>query len=122
MTIELPDWVTFPEDDWVEITAEEAGLDPEKFGAFIGDMEVKGASFGGEDHSGDKYGAVITRGGYLVHAWGDRHYRHQTASVGKAFMWATSRFCSRRWTHRSRRTDQQILDRRGRTFPLLTNI
>ena len=36
MTIELPDWVTFPEDDWVQITAEEAGLDPEKFGAFIG--------------------------------------------------------------------------------------
>ena len=36
----------------------------------------------------NKYGAVITRGGYLVHAWGDRHYRHQTASVGKAFMWA----------------------------------
>ena len=52
MAIELPDWVTFPEDDWVEITTEEAGLDPEKFGTFIGDMEVKGASFGGEDHSG----------------------------------------------------------------------
>ncbi len=29
MTVELPDWVTFPEDDWVEITIEEAGLDPE---------------------------------------------------------------------------------------------
>ncbi len=88
MTIELPDWVTYPEDDWVEITAEEAGLDAEKFGAFIEGMEVKGASFGGEDHSDNKYGAVIARGGYLVHTWGDRHYRHQTASVGKAFMWA----------------------------------
>ena len=88
MTIELPDWVTFPEDDWVQITVEEAGLDPEKFGAFIAGIECKGASFGGEDHSGNKYGAVITRGGYLVHAWGDRNYRHQTASVGKAFMWA----------------------------------
>ena len=44
MTIELPNWITYPEDDWVEITAEEAGLDSEKFGAFIGSMEVKGAS------------------------------------------------------------------------------
>jgi len=35
MTSEFPDWVTFPEDDWVQITPEEAGLDPEKFEAFI---------------------------------------------------------------------------------------
>ena len=50
-------------------------------------LKVKGASFGGEDHSGNQYGAVLTRGGYLVHAWGDPHYRHQTASVGKALTW-----------------------------------
>jgi len=88
MTFELPAWVTFPEDDWVQITSEEAGLDPDKFEAFITSLKVKGASFGGEDHSGNKYGVVITRGGYLVHARGDRYYRHHTASVGKAFMWA----------------------------------
>ena len=88
MISELPDWVTFPEDDWGEITTEEAGLDPEKFEAFMAGLQIKGASFGGEDHSGNKYGAVITRGGYLVHAWGDRYYRHHTASVGKALMWA----------------------------------
>lgn len=92
MTFQLPDWVTFPEDDWIQITPEEAGLDPGKFDAFIESLQVNGASFGGEEHSGDNYGAVITRGGYLVHAWGDRHYRHQTASVGKAFTWAVLGF------------------------------
>ena len=70
MAVELPDWVNFTEDDRVQITPEVAGLDPEKFAAFIAGLTIKGASFGGEDHSGDKYGAVITRGGYLVHAVG----------------------------------------------------
>ena len=31
---------------------------------------------------------MITRGGYLIHEWGNLFYRHHTASVGKAFMWA----------------------------------
>ncbi len=87
MSDQLPDWVTFPERDWTRITPAEAGLDREKFQAFVADLNVCGAAFGGEDHSGQNYGAVITRGGYLVHTWGDRHYRHHTASVGKAFMW-----------------------------------
>jgi CubicO group peptidase (beta-lactamase class C family) len=30
---------------------------------------------------------VLTRGGCLVQAWGDRQYQHQTASVGKALTW-----------------------------------
>ena len=82
---ELPDWVTFPDDDWTQITPAEAGLDEEGFARFIGGVDVRGASFGGEDHTGDKWGMVLTRGGYLVHTWGDRNYRFQTASVGKAF-------------------------------------
>ena len=84
----VPDWVTFPEDDWTEITPEEAGLDPEGFQRFLNGFDVRGAGFGGEDHTDGRYGAVLTRGGYLVHTWGDRHYRFQTASVGKAFSWA----------------------------------
>ena len=88
MAIEIPDWVTFPGDDWVQITPEEAGLDPEKFAAFLRNRKVDGGNFGGEDHVHDQYGAVLTRGGYLVLAWGDRNYRYQTASTGKAFTWA----------------------------------
>ena len=92
MTIDLPDWVTYPGKDWVQITPEEAGLDPEQFAAFLSRHDVRGGSFGGEDHSGNQFGAVLTRGGYLVHAWGDRHYRFQTASTGKAFLWALLSF------------------------------
>ncbi|MBM3933138.1 MAG: serine hydrolase [SAR202 cluster bacterium] len=86
-TSTLPSWVTWPGDDWQQITPEEAGLDPARFKAFLDGLDVRPGSFGGEDHSGNRYGAVITRGGYLVHSWGDRHYRYQTASVGKALSW-----------------------------------
>ena len=94
MTMDLPDWVTFPDEDWVRITPAEAGLDPGKFDAFIGGLDIRGGEFGGEDHSGNKWGAVLTRGGYLVHEWGDRSYRFHTASVGKAFSWALIGFAA----------------------------
>ena len=51
LTVEVPDWVTYPDEDWREITPEEAGLDPEKFAAWLAGLDVKGASFLGEDHS-----------------------------------------------------------------------
>ena len=86
--VTIPDWVTFPGDDWQQIGPEAAGLDPQRFAAFLATLHPGGADFGGEDHSGNQWGAVITRGGYLLHAWGDRHYRFQTASTGKALMWA----------------------------------
>jgi CubicO group peptidase (beta-lactamase class C family) len=86
--LHLPDWVTYPGEDWVQITPEEAGLDPVGFAAFLKALPVRGGSFGGEDHSNGRWGAVVTRGGYLVHTWGDRHYRYQTSSTGKAFIWA----------------------------------
>ena len=57
----VPDWLTVPKDDWRTITPEEAGLDPKGFAEFIGGLDVKGANFGGEDHSGNQYGAVLTR-------------------------------------------------------------
>jgi len=92
LTVDVPDWVTYPEADWKQITPQEAGLDPALFDAWRAGLGVKGANFGGEDHTVDKYGAVLTRGGYLVHAWGDRHYRFHTASVGKALTWAVLGF------------------------------
>ena len=88
LTVNIPSWVTYPEEDWIEITPDEAGLDSAKFSEFSGNLNVRGGMFGGEDHTERQYGAVLTRGGYLVHVWGDRNYRFQTASTGKAFMWA----------------------------------
>jgi CubicO group peptidase (beta-lactamase class C family) len=83
----LPDWVVYPMKDWLELTPQEAGLDPVGFAAFLRTLAVRGADRGGEDHTASKWGAVLTRGGYVVHVWGDRNYRFQTASTGKAFMW-----------------------------------
>jgi len=85
--MEVPEWVVYPEDDWDTITPEEVGLYSEEFQAFIQGLDVRGADFGGEDHTGSRWGAVLTRGGYLVHTWGDRHFRFQTASTGKALVW-----------------------------------
>ena len=87
MSRDLPAWVTFPEEDWATITPAEAGLDPRAFEAWLGNLDLMGATFGGEDHSGNKWGTMLTRGGYCVHVWGDPHFRFQTASMGKAFMW-----------------------------------
>jgi len=83
----IPEWVTFPEEDWESQNLIEAGIDTNGFNSWISKFDVKGADFGGEDHSGNKFGTVITRGGYIVHVWGDRHYKYHTASVGKALCW-----------------------------------
>ena len=88
MALEIPDWVTYPDEEWTRMTPAEAGLDAQKFEAFLAGLNIRGGEFGGEDHSGNQWGAVLTRGGYLVHEWGDKDYRHHTASVGKAFSWA----------------------------------
>ena len=84
----VPDWVVYPGDDWLELTPEEAGLDPGRFSAFLDGLDVREGTFGGEDHSEGRYGAMLIRGGYLIHSWGDRFYRFQTASTGKALIWA----------------------------------
>jgi CubicO group peptidase (beta-lactamase class C family) len=84
----LPDWVTFPGEEWEPIALDAAGLDAAGFRAFLGTLNTRGANFGGEDHTGDKWGAVLTRGGHLLHTWGDPTYRFQTASTGKALLFA----------------------------------
>ena len=92
VTADIPDWLTYPEDDWQEILPTQAGLEPQLFQTWLDGLDVRCATFGGEDHSNGKYGAVLTRGGYILHAWGDRHYKHHTASVGKALTWAVLGF------------------------------
>ena len=87
MVSTVPVWVTFPGENWAEIAPEDAGLNEPGFRRYLEGMDVGGAAFGGEDHTGDQWGAVLTRGGYLLHSWGDKDYKHQTASTGKAFMW-----------------------------------
>ena len=83
-----PEWVTFPGKEWETITPAQAGFDEEKFERIVGKARPQGASFGGEKHDGNKWGAALARGGCLVRTWGDPDYRYQTASVGKGFTWA----------------------------------
>ena len=86
--IHIPSWVTFPDENWDRIQPSQAGLDVDKFHAFINSLNIRGAEHGGEDHSGNKWGAILTRAGYSLYEWGDVNYRFQTASVGKALSWA----------------------------------
>ena len=82
---QVPDWVVYPETDWVRITPAQAGFDELKFNKIISSSQVRGANFAGEVHDNNRWGAVLTRGGYLVHTWGDPDFRYQSASLGKAF-------------------------------------
>lgn len=86
--IMLPDWVVCPEKEWIDIIPTQAGFDAKRFNQLIVNSNPKGANFGGEVHDGNKWGAVLTRGGYLVYTWGDPDYKYQSASLGKAFTWA----------------------------------
>ena len=83
--ISIPDWVAYPRQQWTRISPAEAGFDGEGFERLLAGARVEGAAWEGEIHQGDDWGAVLTRGGYLVHSWGDPEYAYQTASVGKAF-------------------------------------
>lgn len=83
--IDIPDWVTYPGQQWRQVSPSEAGLDAERFDCLVSEARVKGAAWEGERHEGDDWGAVVARGGYLVHSWGDPDYAYQTASVAKAF-------------------------------------
>jgi CubicO group peptidase (beta-lactamase class C family) len=82
----IPPWVTFPNADWVEATPEQAGFRQPELDRLLAQYDPSPSTFWGERHPPEDFGAVLTRGGYLVQAWGRAHdYRHQTASVGKAF-------------------------------------
>ena len=77
------DWVVFPEREWKTATSEEAGLDVEKFRELLAQSDVHSGGWGGVEVGDREWGAVLTRGGYLVHAWGDPKYKYQSASLGK---------------------------------------
>ena len=87
MSERLPEWITYPEDDWTRISAQDAGFDERSWQRYLQQCQVH-AAWEGKVHDSNDWGAVLTRAGYLVHSWGDRRYKFQTASVGKAFSWA----------------------------------
>jgi len=80
----LPEWVNFPGKAWETITPEEAGLDVEKFNAWVNSQKPQfGKAYGGQKP--ENGGVVIARGGYLIHTWGAPNFKYQSASLGKTF-------------------------------------
>jgi len=85
---QLPKWVVYPDKEWKVLTPDEAGIrDVAGWNQWVEATKksARGASFQGEDHSGNQWGAAVTRGGYLIQTFGDPDYKFQTASLGKAF-------------------------------------
>ena len=88
MALQVPDWVTYPGESWKTLTPRQAGLDLDRWSRFLASCHVRGAAPSAQADSSPRWGAALTRGGYVVHTWGDPEFRGQTASVGKALTWA----------------------------------
>ena len=86
--MQIPEWVAYPKESWQAVTPEEAGLDAGKWTKFLESRDVRGGSQPAVAAGSPQWGVALTRGGYLVHTWGDPEFRAQTASVGKALTWA----------------------------------
>lgn len=43
----IPDRVIYPEEKWIEISAQQAGLDVEKFNEILASSEIRGGGWGG---------------------------------------------------------------------------
>jgi uncharacterized protein len=83
LAAEGPDPVVFPQEEWVRITPQQAGLHVEKFDALLAGCHIRGGGWGGNEPGEDQWGAVLTRNGYLVRTWGNPKARYQSASLGK---------------------------------------
>ena len=82
----VPDWVVYPQNEWVKISVEEAGFDVEKLQTVLDYSNIRPGvhwGMGNVPPNENEWGAVLTRGGYLVKAWGDLSYKNQSASLGK---------------------------------------
>lgn len=78
----IPDWVTYPGTEWATLDAAQAGFDPRAWNAYLDRCHPREAeTYRRPGQRG--FGAAITRGGYLVHTWGDPDRAFDSASVGK---------------------------------------
>jgi hypothetical protein len=66
----VPDWVVYPDEEWQTLTRAEAGFREPEFPALVGACPARPSTFWGERHAPGDFGAVLTRGGYIVQRWG----------------------------------------------------
>src|SRR5262249_54882720 len=68
--MEIPDWVVYPDKDWVRMTPEAAGLDAARLNRTFANVR-KRSHFGYvRPPDDDQWGAVLTRAGYLIYTFG----------------------------------------------------
>ena len=79
----LPDWLTFPGEQWKRITLEEAGINRAEYEKLLAAAKIGPKGWGGTKPDQSQWGAVLTRGGCLVQSWGDPSFKTQSASLGK---------------------------------------
>jgi CubicO group peptidase (beta-lactamase class C family) len=79
----LPAWLTFPEQQWQRIMPAEAGIDTVAYAKLLAQSQIGPKGWGGTQPDNTQWGAVLTRGGYLVQTWGDPAFKTQSASLGK---------------------------------------
>lgn len=60
---QLPDWVTFPDREWVKITPAQAGLDARRLEQIVSAANIHGGGTLGVQVQDGQWGAVLTRGG-----------------------------------------------------------
>lgn len=78
----IPDWVVYPDKEWKRLAPEQAGFDAQKLTDLVEKSKPHAGAWGGIKPDENRWGAVLTRGGYLVQTWGDPNYRYQSASLG----------------------------------------
>lgn len=78
-----PPPVVFPQEEWVRISPEQAGLNVQRYEELLGSSNIGPGGWGGNEPGDGQWGAVLTRGGYLVQTWGNPRARFQSASLGK---------------------------------------
>ena len=67
--------VVFPSGVWQPADDLEAiGIDPEGWESFRSALNIRGANWEGEDHSGNQWGVVVTCRGRVIGSWGDPNY------------------------------------------------
>ena len=79
----LPASLTFPEQQWQRITPDEAGIETVAYEKLLAQSQIGPKGWGGTQPDNTQWGAVLTRGGYLVQTWGDPAFKTQSASLGK---------------------------------------
>jgi len=75
--------MAFPGRQWREIAPAQAGFDVARFDALLARADIRGGTWGGVPVADGQWGAVLTRGGYVVRRWGNTKYLQQSASLGK---------------------------------------